>query len=65
MTTAHRARATRAAAPRSARRELAKVPTGIVGLDDVLRGGLPAALLGNLSDTRQVLATLRLNGDGR
>ena len=31
-----------AATPRGTRREPAKVQTGIVGLDDVLRGGLPA-----------------------
>src|SRR3970282_2908697 len=49
VTTGHRARATKAPAPRSARRALAKVPTGIVGLDDVLRGGLPAGRMTLLS----------------
>lgn len=31
----------------------------------VIEPRLGVTLLGNLSDTRQVLATLRLNGDGR
>ena len=39
---AHRARANIATALRSTRSQLAKVRTGIAGLDDVLRGGLPA-----------------------
>ncbi len=40
--TAHRARANIATALRTTRRQLAKLRTGIAGLDDVLRGGLPA-----------------------
>ena len=47
--TAHRARANIAAALRSTRRQLAKVRTGIAGLDDVLRGGLPAGRMTLLS----------------
>ena len=47
--TAHRARAKSATALRSTRRQLAKVRTGIAGLDDVLRGGLPAGRMTLLS----------------
>ena len=38
---AHRVRANIATQHRAARRQIAKIPTGIVGLDDVLRGGRP------------------------
>jgi predicted ATP-dependent serine protease len=47
--TERRARAISATPRRSTRRQLAKVPTGIVGLDDVLRGGLPAGRMTLLS----------------
>jgi circadian clock protein KaiC len=48
-TTASRARAVSRTSPRVKTRELTKVPTGIVGLDDVLRGGLPAGRMTLLS----------------
>ena len=48
--TAHRVRANGASATsRNTRRQLAKIPTGVVGLDDVLRGGLPAGRMTLLS----------------
>jgi circadian clock protein KaiC len=48
-TTASPARAVSASSPRAKTRELTKVPTGIVGLDDVLRGGVPAGRMTLLS----------------
>jgi len=58
--TARRARAIRPAASRSSR-QLAKIPTGITGLDDVLRGGLPAGrmtlLSGGAGSGKSLIAT--------
>ena len=49
QTSGHKARAILPAAPRSKTRDLAKVPTGVAGLDEVLRGGLPAGRMTLLS----------------
>ena len=59
-TAARRARAIRPAASPS-RTQLAKIPTGITGLDDVLRGGLPAGrmtlLSGGAGSGKSLIAT--------
>ena len=44
-----RTKARNAAGPRNRRKELRKVPTGIAGLDEVLKGGLPAGRMTLLS----------------